>query len=191
MTPWREVVGFLTTADRRAIAVTLVLGGALAWPLAGAARAPGFALLAGLCLAIALIDGRRFLVPDLLVLPLAVLGLADTGMQGADLVQRAVAMAGIGAVLLALRWALGRALGRVALGLGDVKLTVAAAAWLPAGLIPALVGGAALTGLTESLALRPSGGRIAFGRHLALWLWGLALFAPWLTPILAPILAPT
>jgi prepilin signal peptidase PulO-like enzyme (type II secretory pathway) len=73
-------------------------------------------------------------VPDLLVLPLAAPGLADSALQGADMVERAVAMAGIGAALLALRWAL----GRVALGLGDVKLMVAAETWLPAGLIPAL-----------------------------------------------------
>jgi leader peptidase (prepilin peptidase)/N-methyltransferase len=106
------------------------------------------------------------------------------------MVERAVAMAGIGAALLALRWALGRALGRVALGLGDVKLMVAAATWLPAGLIPALVAGAAVTGLVETVALIPSGGRIAFGRHLAPWLWGFALLAPWATPILAPVLAP-
>jgi prepilin-type N-terminal cleavage/methylation domain-containing protein len=63
---------------------------------------------------------------------LAALGLADSALQGANMVERAVAMAGIGAALLALRWALGRALGRVALGLGDVKLMVAAATWLPA-----------------------------------------------------------
>lgn len=191
MTPWREVLGFLSRTDRRAIALTAALGGALAWPLAGADRAPGFALLAGLCLAIVLIDGRRFLVPDLLVLPIAALGLVDAAAQGADLVERVVAMGVLAAALLALRLALGRALGRVALGLGDVKLLAAAAAWLPGALVPALVGASAVTGLIESLALAPHAGRIAFGRHLAPWLWGLALLAPWLTPVLAPIPAPS
>lgn len=181
MTPARVILGWLSPAERWGIVALGVAGGGLAWGLLGAVHALPVAGLAALCAAIARIDGAHFTIPDLLVLPLALLGLIDAALGGQPLLPRLLAMAALGLALVVLRAGLSAWKGRTALGFGDVKLIAAAAAWIPADLLPAYIFLAALSGLVE-VARRPApSAPVAFGRHLAPWLIICVLAAPFLT----------
>ncbi|MDE1145896.1 MAG: prepilin peptidase [Azospirillaceae bacterium] len=105
-------------------------------------------LLATLLLASAVIDLRHRYLPDGLTLAVGILGLGCS-LAGWTVppVQGLVAALGVAAVLLIVRWALGRRLGRVALGLGDVKLFVAAGFWIGVPGMPWLVLASAGVGL--------------------------------------------
>jgi leader peptidase (prepilin peptidase)/N-methyltransferase len=182
VTPARDIWGWLTPAERWA-GLTLGLGvGALGGAILGWPHAVPVGALAALSLAVVRIDGARFLIPDLLSLAIGALGLADAALGSGALPARMMTMLLMGLGLMALRAALTRWKGRTALGLGDVKLLVAAAAWLPASALPPFVFAAALSGLIEVLVMQPVGNRIAFGRHLAPWLCLAVLADPWLAP---------
>lgn len=111
------------------------------------------ASLAGLMLAIAVSDWRRFRVPDLLVALALMLRLVDLmaapeGSRGEALgaaIMRAVAMAGF---FYLFRAAYRRWRGREGMGLGDVKLAAVAGAWVDWPLLPFVIEFAALSGLT-------------------------------------------
>lgn len=95
-----------------------------------AAPAVVLGLLAG---AIAIADARARIIPDLLVLALALAGLAAALAAGpAELLRAALGGAGTGALLLAAHHWFSRQWGPGAFGLGDVKFTAALGVWLDA-----------------------------------------------------------
>ena len=93
------------------------------------------ALLAALMLAIAVVDGRRYIIPNQLTAAAMALALLRAGLVGPEAGWPAVLWAALRAAIVALpllllmigyrRWR-----GRDGLGLGDVKLAAVAGAWL-------------------------------------------------------------
>jgi leader peptidase (prepilin peptidase) / N-methyltransferase len=146
------------------------------------------ALTAGLG-ALAVIDFRTGYLPDVIVVPVGLLGL------GAALIGSPVGvtwlMALLGAsinagVFFGLRWLVSRLKGREAMGLGDVKLVAAGGFWLgPLGLpyIMAVAGLATLLGAgIASLLTRKAiwKGEMPLGPGLALGIWGVFIaMATW------------
>jgi leader peptidase (prepilin peptidase)/N-methyltransferase len=97
------------------------LPGWLAWAGAGL----GWALLA-----LAVIDARHTLLPDVLTLPLIPVGLLVIWMaEPAQLSHHAIGAVVGFAVFAAIAWAYRRIRGRDGLGLGDAKLLAAGGAW--------------------------------------------------------------
>jgi leader peptidase (prepilin peptidase)/N-methyltransferase len=185
MTPARDILAWLSPAERWGIVALGLAAGMLAGVLYGWAHAVPMGGMAALCAAIARIDGAHFTIPDLLVLPLAGLGLVNTALSGEAILPRVMTMAVLGLALLALRAAFSAWKGQTALGLGDVKLMSAVAAWLPVDLLPLFIFLSALSGLAEvALRRRAPAGPVAFGRHLAPWLGVCVLAESWLTAAL-------
>ena len=166
----------LAALGTAAWALWVLPGGGLAW--AGAAL--GWTLLA-----LALIDLRHFLLPDVLTLPLIPAGLALAWwVDPAKLPAHAIgAAAGFGA-FAALAWGYRRLRGREGLGLGDAKLFAAAGAWVSWTGLGSVLLWAALPALavTLVLGLRRGGlsGRtpLPFGAYLAAGLWLTWLYGP-------------
>ena len=159
-----------------AASAALVLSGWLLW----ASLALGWTLLA-----LAAIDLRHYLLPDLLTLPLipAGLGLAYL-IEPGKLPDHAVGAAAglVGFALIA--WLYRRLRHREGLGLGDAKLLGAGGAWLGWQALPSVVALAAVVALAVALAGALAGGklgattRIAFGPYLALAIWLVWLYGP-------------
>ena len=173
-----ELCAWLGPRDRAALAAAALVFAAVGAGLAGPAGALLVGPLAAVTTAIALIDGRRHLIPDLLTVPLIAAGIAamvllappTPALAPAPLLRCATAAATV-LLLLALRAAVGRWTQGQALGLGDIKLIAAAALWLAPGWIAPYVFCASATALIEALIGPPAARRrIAFGRHLAPWL---------------------
>jgi leader peptidase (prepilin peptidase) / N-methyltransferase len=156
---------------------------ALPWPLLPVGCLFGWALLLA-----SLVDARRRLLPDLVLLPLIPFGLmvtaweAPTGGLTAALTNHAAAAALGYALFAGLAAGYRRLRGRDGLGLGDAKLLAVAGAWLGVDGLPNVVLLAALSALAVTVALaaarrnRLSGGAsIAFGPYLAAALWLLWL----------------
>jgi leader peptidase (prepilin peptidase) / N-methyltransferase len=135
------------------------------------------------CLALALIDGRHFRLPDAVTLPLLLAGLLQTAWAAPDHLFDHAAAALLGWVAFRIvAWFYRRLRGVEGLGQGDAKLLAAAGAWLGIQALPVVVSaGAALTllaVLARAAWLRRMPGRaerIAFGPGLA-----TSLFACWL-----------
>jgi leader peptidase (prepilin peptidase)/N-methyltransferase len=159
-----------------ALSAASVLSGWLLWASLGL----GWTLLA-----LATIDFRHYLLPDVLTLPLIPAGLAVTyALDPTLLEERALGAAlGFGA-FAAIGWAYRRLRGRAGLGLGDAKLLAAAGAWLGWPALPGLVVIAAVSALALALADALAGaklawtGKLAFGPYLALAFWLVWLFGP-------------
>jgi leader peptidase (prepilin peptidase) / N-methyltransferase len=175
-----ELGAFYPAIELAALAVVL----SAAWLLSGwllvASCALGWTLL---CLAV--IDYRRFLLPDVLTLPLIPAGLAIAWLLDPALLPDHVlgALAGFAALaLLGVAYRLLR--DREGLGLGDAKLLAAAGAWLGWQALPGVVLIGALCALALTLARIAAGGTlsattpIAFGSHLALAFWLVWLLGP-------------
>ncbi len=174
----------LDPGDRRAMVAAALLAGAAAALTLGWAEAPLVAGLGGLCLAVVRIDGQRFLIPDVLTISVAALGVFDLAFVGpGQILFRVTATLVLVLALWLLRAALSWWKGRTAMGLGDVKFLAAAALWLPVVALPSYVFLAATSGLIELVLRRPKGGRIAFGRHLAPWLCLCVVGRPWIEAI--------
>ena len=131
------------------------------------------------------IDLRRWVLPDVLTLPLLVAGLIEAVLfEPENLLDHAL---GAAAGYLSLR-AVARAYrllrGREGLGGGDAKLLAAAGAWIGVMALPQAVLGAALTGLAAAGVLHLCGERmharaaITFGPFIALASWALWLWGP-------------
>jgi leader peptidase (prepilin peptidase) / N-methyltransferase len=165
--------------------------------VASIAAAPGWrgVLGAGLALtmlAIALVDARRFIIPNELTVTALGLGLAHAVLLEPDAMLQAVALAVLrGAVLallfLALRELYWRLRGREGLGLGDVKLAAAAGVWLewtamPVAIEIAALGALALYVLGHAIGRRriQATTRLPFGLFLAPAIWLGWLFQIWL-----------
>ncbi len=135
-------IATLSAAGLAASAIVFQLTGMPGWSIA-------FGGLAPLLLALAWIDAKSFLLPDLLLLPVALGGLVVAvfaPLPGGGLGDGAIAAVIGGGGLRLLRWAYLRFRKIEALGLGDVKLMLAAGFWIGfAGLPWVILGGAVLT----------------------------------------------
>ena len=127
------------------------------------------------------IDWRCFRLPDLLTLPLLLLGLGACAVLDPAALANHAAAAALGYFAFrALSWSYRRLRGRDGLGAGDAKLLAAGGAWLGLESLPVLVLLGALA--TIALALLRCRGRldaaspIPFGPGLAASLWGLWLW---------------
>jgi leader peptidase (prepilin peptidase)/N-methyltransferase len=179
--------------SRREIGEIAAIGvAAIVAVVASLAAAPGFAGMLGAALAldvlaIAVIDARRFIIPDELTLAALALGMVNAGLDawpdgwGAVLVSIGAALLR-GAVLaggfLALRALYARLRGREGIGLGDVKLAGVAGVWLAWTTIPVAVEIAALAALAVYVVRQLAGGRVMsatarmpFGLFLAPAIW--------------------
>lgn len=140
-------------------------------------------LLAALVLAAALvalsaIDIATLRLPDVLTLPLALLGVVFAASLGWDEPESRIVAGGIAfAALAAIGWLYERVRGRAGLGLGDAKLLAASATWLGLAGIPAVVLWAcslALAWVAVSWLMGRSyglGSALAFGPFLAAGTW--------------------
>ena len=129
---------------------------------------------------------RRWLLPDLLTLPLVILGLALAAAFDPDaLVDRALgaALGYLALRAIALVYRLLR--GRDGLGQGDAKLLAASGAWVGASALPQVILIAALAGLFAAACLRLGG--IRMGAQSALPFGPFLAFATWLVWLL-PVL---
>jgi leader peptidase (prepilin peptidase)/N-methyltransferase len=191
----------LEPATGSAIVLPVAVGAlAIAAGVASIAAAPGLrgVLAAGLAfvmLAVAVIDGRRFIIPNGLVAAGFGLGLIHAGIDDPESVISAVALAAfrgavLAAVFLAIRTGYRRVRGRDGIGLGDVKLAAVAGVWLDWQAIALAVEIAALAALA-TYALRQwvlgrpmrRMGRLPLGLFLApaiwlCWLLDATLFTP-------------
>ena len=141
-------------------------------------RLPGAAVAATAVLALSLgtlmMTDRRFhRIPDVISLPLIPLGLAVTWVLWPEsLTEHLIAMACGGAAFLAVRWFYRWYRGVEGLGMGDVKLMMAAGAWTGLDYLAPIVLGACLMALAGLLLHVGAGGlgrqtRVAFGVWLA------------------------
>lgn len=156
--------------------------------IASVAAAPGMigVLGAGLALVmvmIAVVDGRNFIIPNLLTAAGVGLAIVHAAAQEPDAMVRAVTIAIIRGAALALMFLMvrdvyARLRGQQGLGLGDVKLAGVAGAWLGWSMMPVAVEIAALTALVSyflrQLVLgRPmrATNRVPFGLFFAPAIW--------------------
>jgi leader peptidase (prepilin peptidase)/N-methyltransferase len=139
------------------------------------------AVLGAVLTALVVVDLRRQLLPDALVLPLLPLGLLQAWTSGQDLLGGVVGALFGGGLLWLVRALYRRLRGLEGLGLGDVKLMAAGGAWVgPAGIGPVLLVGALATLAAVGLAALAGrrGGRmtrIPFGPGLAVGIFLVAL----------------
>lgn len=154
----------------------LVLPGWLA--LAGA-------ILAWALLAASLVDARREILPDILTLPLVLLGIAVTWLNRPDqlLPHLLGALAGYLAIV-GIMFLYKRLRKRDGIGMGDAKLLAAAGAWLGWAGLPSVIVIASLGGLAwlAVAALRgqalSADKRLPFGPFLAGAFWLVWLYGP-------------
>jgi len=135
-------------------------------------------------LALAIIDFKTFLLPDLLTLPLIAIGFGYSYFAHADIIEPLVgAVIGYcGFVLIEIAYK--KARGQDGLGRGDAKLFAAGGAWCGWFGLPFILLIASASGLAHAFLLtRKSGGSVPilpFGPHLA-----LGIVVTWLTLSLA------
>ncbi len=133
-------------------------------------------------LALSLADWEEKILPDGLTWPLAAIGFGYAVYDGRWLDSAIGAAAGLGA-FWALRWAYLRFRGQDGLGGGDVKLAMAAGAWVGWAALPSVVLLAAVAALIVAVPGRPMGRlakaeEIPFGPFLAAGLWLVWLYGP-------------
>jgi leader peptidase (prepilin peptidase)/N-methyltransferase len=163
--------------------------------LASIAAAPGWrgaagAVLAGLMLAIAVIDHRRMIIPDELNALAFIAGLIMAG-AGAEapptiaISQALVRAALMFALFFAFRAGFRALRGVEGMGFGDVKLAAVAGVWLDWAGLPVVVELAALSALAAALCARLRGyefdpkARLPFGTFFAPAIWICWLLAAW------------
>ena len=159
-----------------ALSAVLVDGGEGAWL---------DCLLGWWLLTLGWIDLRRWLLPDVLTLPLVLAGLAAAAaFDPTGLTQRALGAA-VGYTSLAAVAALYQKLrGHEGLGRGDAKLLAASGAWVGVAALPQVILVASLLALLIAAGLRLTGIRLGarsampFGPFLALATWVVWLSAP-------------
>ena len=151
----------------------------------GAAQAWLDCLLGWWLLTLAWIDLRHWVLPDLLTLPLLILGLvAAAAWDPNGLADRAAAVALGYIALRGIAWAYRRLRRREGLGEGDAKLFGAAGAWLGTAALPQVVLLAALAALAAAAGAGLAGIRLRthsalpFGPFLAVAIWVIWLFGP-------------
>ena len=130
-------------------ALTIVVG-LILLPNANEAAGGGLAVL---MIAIAVVDARRFIIPDELTAGALALGFLNAAMQDSEMVAEALAFAALRGVVLTFAFLCVRVLykrfrGRDGIGLGDVKLASVAGVWLDWSMVPIVIEIAALAALT-------------------------------------------
>ena len=137
----------------------------------------GWALLCA-----AWIDWEHYILPDIIVLPLLLAGLAVNWLRIDDLPADAALGAAVGySAFAGLAWAYRRLRGHDGLGMGDAKLLAAGGAWLGWEALPAVVLIAAGIGLGAAGIGWFAGRRVTrmtrlpFGPSLALAIWAVFL----------------
>jgi leader peptidase (prepilin peptidase)/N-methyltransferase len=153
---WSAVVSRTLTTTRTFEEITILI----AWAVSIAASLILFPNVEGLIggglavlmIAIAIVDARRFIIPDELTAAALALGFLHAAIQTTDMVMEALASAALrGAVLaiafLSLRGLYSRIRGREGIGLGDVKLAGVAGVWLDWSIAPVAIEIAALAAL--------------------------------------------
>jgi leader peptidase (prepilin peptidase)/N-methyltransferase len=177
--------------EHLAIELAAVAVAAWAWTVDAGAALWWDCVLGWTLLALAWIDLRYFRLPDVLTLPLLLVGLVATGLEASAslpealpvaLTDHAIAAAsgylcfrGVGFAYRLLR-------NREGMGQGDAKLLAAGGAWLGFGLLPVTIFLAALLGLGQALISAARNGRLSgasvipFGPALALAIWLLWLY---------------
>jgi len=144
----------------------------------GGARLWLGALLGWGLLALGWIDARHFWLPDVLTLPLVVLGLLATALLDPDTILDHALGAALGyGAFRAVGWLYRRLRGRSGLGQGDAKLLAAAGAWLGWAALPQVVLVGAVGGICLAISRRIAGERLSgatrlpFGTALAAATW--------------------
>jgi leader peptidase (prepilin peptidase) / N-methyltransferase len=170
-----------------------VVGVGAVW--ASFAIAPGWlgfvgSALGALTLAIAVIDRRRFIIPDQLNALAFTAGLIAAALNGevsgAEAVTNAVLRAAVMfGIFFAFRAGYYSLRGREGMGFGDVKLAAVAGVWLDWTDLPIAVDTAALSGLAWVLCNRAIGKewklteKLPLGLFFAPAIWACWLFAVW------------
>ncbi len=184
---WSILISRRLATTRTFEDVTIVIAGAagvaasvLLLPDARGVAGGGLALL---MIAIAVVDARRFIIPDELTIAALALGFVHAALLDTDAIMQSLATAGLrGAVLALAFWGLriayGRLRGREGIGLGDVKLAGVAGVWLDWATMPVAVEIAALAALAVYAVRRFRGGRsvrrtirLPFGLFFAPAIW--------------------
>ncbi len=167
------------------VEIAAVIVALIALTVDGMPRAALDSLFGWWLLTLAWIDLRRWLLPDLLTLPLIVAGLALAAVLDPETVLDRALGAALGYVALRAIGAVYRALRQHdGLGRGDAKLLGAAGAWVGAVALPQVILLAALAALLAAAALRLGGVRLharsalPFGPFLALATWTIWLGGP-------------
>jgi leader peptidase (prepilin peptidase) / N-methyltransferase len=195
---WEELAaGYSMAGPKTRLIVGLL---AVAAVFVSVVSAPGSigilgAALALLTLAIAIIDWRRFVIPNELSGAGLGLALVHAAVQEPNAMLVAVAFAVLRGVILAavfllIRYTYRRLRGRDGIGLGDIKLAGVAGAWLDWSMLPTVVEIAACAALLVYLVRQFAGGRplratsrLPFGLFFApatwiCWLLETTLLAP-------------
>ena len=195
----------MTAEPTRSLSHRLARSGAVDAVLIGAvgagavwasfAAAPGWsgaagAILAGLMLAIAVVDHRRMIIPDELNVLAFIAGLIAAGV-GAEATPAIAILHGLVRASLMFALFFGfragfRALrGLEGIGLGDVKLAAVAGVWLDWAFLPIAVEVAALSALAVALYARLQGerfdpkARLPFGAFFAPAIWICWVLTAW------------
>jgi leader peptidase (prepilin peptidase)/N-methyltransferase len=171
---------FAPGIELAALALALWAASAVEGPMLLASCVLGWMLLA-----LAAIDFSEEWLPDVLTLPLLILGLAVNALADAGtLVDDIIGAAAGFLVFAAIRFLYRRWRGRDGLGLGDAKLLAAAGAWLSWQGLPSVVLIAAVIGLVMAVPMALRSGRVAldlrlpFGPALCLAFWLVWLYGP-------------
>jgi leader peptidase (prepilin peptidase)/N-methyltransferase len=172
------------------LAIELAAIGVALWAILGDAdpdRLWADCLLGWTLLALAWIDWRWMVLPDVLTLPLLLSGLLLTLLLQPDAITNHAAGAAVGYLLLrGVAWSYRLVRGREGMGAGDAKLLGAAGAWLGLTPLPLVVLLAALLGLATAGLLALCGRDVRattalpFGPCLALALWLIWLHGTWM-----------
>jgi leader peptidase (prepilin peptidase)/N-methyltransferase len=164
-------------------AVAVVIWAAIAAPSGPALWAS--CIYGWMLLTLAIIDQRHFLLPDVLTLPMILIGLAVAAMTGMDTaIDHALGAAGGFLSFALIAWVYRRLRGRDGLGEGDAKLLAGIGAWVSWTELPRVVFLAALLGLAIALSSAVRGRRLSatdrlpFGTFLAIAGWLVWLYGP-------------
>jgi leader peptidase (prepilin peptidase) / N-methyltransferase len=142
-------------------------------------RTPLLCLLGLALVATATIDWKIGRLPDALTGAIAVIALLLAAAKSVAALEVGLISAAVAfLVLQGLRLLAARLRRDPGLGLGDVKLTCALALWLGVA-TPWMIAGAAFAGLAMMWAVRPVGGRLAFGPALAAAAWVVGIGGEW------------
>jgi len=184
---WSTLISQTLTAPRTLEEITILIAGASTVTASLVLLPNVYGVIGGglaiLMIAIAVIDARRFIIPDELTAAALALGFLHAVIQESDVILQALATAALRGAVVALaffglRVLYRRVRGREGIGLGDVKLAGVAGVWLDWGTIPIAIEIAALAALAVyATRLLYRGGsvrpmtKLPFGLFLAPAIW--------------------
>jgi len=185
---WSSLISQTRATTRTLDELTILLAGAasIAASLIVSPNAQGVvgAGLAILMVAIAIVDARRFIIPNELTAAALALGFVNAAMQDSGLVLESLAGAALrgtvmAIVFLSLRILYRRVRGHDGIGLGDVKLAGVAGVWLDWWVLPVAIEIAALAAIAVYAVRflygrRPPAGlkaKLPFGLFLSPAIW--------------------